>query len=77
VEPYSLDRLSFYQENAGNWTQQLAGELQLQKKKVCIESQHCFEFSTSNTGDQFAYLKVETTAVRIVRTELMTADDAL
>jgi signal transduction histidine kinase len=77
VEPYSLDRLSFYQENAGRWTEQLAGELQLQKKKICIELQHCFEFSTSNTGDQFAYLKVETTAVRIVRTELMTADDAL
>jgi signal transduction histidine kinase len=77
VEPYSLDRLSFYQEVAGGWTQQLAGELQLQKKKTCIELQHCFEFSTSNTGDQFAYLKVETTAVRIVRTELMTVDDAL
>ena len=77
VEPYSLDRLSFYQEDSGNWSQQLAGEMQPQKKKVCIELHHCFEFSTSNTGDQFAYLKVETTAVRIVRTELMTADDAL
>jgi signal transduction histidine kinase len=77
VEPYSLDRLSFYQEDAGNWTQQLAGELQLQKKNICIELQHCFEFSASNTGDQFAYLKVETTSVRIVRTQLMTADDAL
>jgi signal transduction histidine kinase len=77
VEPYSLDRLSFYQDGAGGWTQQLAGELQPQKKKICIELQHCFEFSTSNTGDQFAYLKVETTAVRIVRTELMTVDDAL
>jgi signal transduction histidine kinase len=76
VEPYSLDRLSFYQDGAGGWTQQLAGELQPQKKKICIELQHCFEFSTSNTGDQFAYLKVETTAVRIVRTELMTVDDA-
>ena len=77
VEPYSLDRLSFYQEDAGIWTQQIAGELQLQKKKICIELQHCFEFSTSNTGDQFAYLKVETTAVRIVRTNVMTADEAL
>jgi signal transduction histidine kinase len=77
VDPYFLDRLTFFQQNAGRWTQQQGGELQLQKKKLCIELQHCFEFNASNTGANFAYLKVETTAVRIVRTDVMTADDAL
>ena len=77
VAPYSLDTLVFHQKNAGLWTQQLAGELQLQKKKVCIELQHCFEFDASNTDANFAYLKVQTTAVRIVRLEVMTADDVL
>ena len=77
VEPYSLDRLTFFQQNAGRWTPQLGGELQAPKKKVCIELQHCFEFNTLNADANFAYLKVETTSVRIVRTEVMTADDAL
>ncbi len=77
VEPYSLDRLTFFQQNAGLGTIQLGGELQASKEKVCIELQHCFEFNTSNTGSNFAYLKVETASVRIVRAEVITADDAL
>lgn len=77
VAPYSLDALVFHQKNAGHWTEQLGGEMQLQKKKVCIERQHCFEFDASNTDANFAYLKVQATSVRIVRTEVMTADDVL
>ncbi|WP_322991619.1 ATP-binding protein [Limnohabitans sp.] len=77
VEPYSLDTLVFHQKDEGHWTQQVGGEMQMQKKKFCIELQHCFAFSASNADDNFAYLKVETTAVRIVRTEVMTADDVL
>ena len=75
VEPYSLDRLDFHQQTTENWTQQRGGELQLQKKNICIELQHCFEFDASNIGQHFAYLKVQTTGVRIVRTDVMTADD--
>lgn len=33
VEPYSLEKLTFYQKNAGSWTQQQGGERQLQQKK--------------------------------------------
>ena len=77
VEPYSLDTLVFHQKDEGHWIQQVGGEMQMQKKKFCIELQHCFAFSASNADDNFAYLKVETTAVRIVRTEVMTADDVL
>jgi signal transduction histidine kinase len=77
VEPYSLDSLAFFQHNAGTWSQQLGGELHPQKKKICIELQHCFEFDASNAGKNVAYLKVETTSVRIVKTEVMTADDVL
>lgn len=77
VEPYHLDRLTFYQQNEGSWAQEQQGELQLPKKKVCAELQHCFEFSASNVGANFAYLKVETVAVRIVRTQVMTTDEAL
>lgn len=78
VEPNSLDSLAFYQQNAGNWTQQLAGDLQpqLQKKNICIELQHCFEFRATHADDQYAYLKVETTGARTVHTELMTAESA-
>jgi two-component system, sensor histidine kinase LadS len=76
VESYSLDRLDFYQQTAGNWTHQRGGELQLQKNNFCIELQHCFEFNASNTGHHYAYLKVQTTGVRIVRTDVMTADKA-
>lgn len=76
VEPYSLDRVDFYQQTAKNWTHQRGGELQLQKNNFCIELQHCFEFDASNTGQHDAYLKVQTTGVRIVRTDVMTADDA-
>ena len=75
VEPYTLDRLDFHQKTAGDWTHQAGGELQLQKKNTCIELQHCFEFNASNSGESFAYLKVQTTGVRIVRTDVMTADD--
>ncbi len=77
VEPYSLDRLVFFQQNAGAWREQLGGEQHKQNEQLCIELQHCFEFSALNNGANFAYLKVETTAVRIVRTEVMTPDDAL
>jgi len=77
VEPYYLDSLTFYQHNQGSWTQEQQGELKQHKRKVCIELQHCFEFSASNVGANFAYLKVETAAVRIVRSQVMTADDAL
>ena len=77
VAPYSLDRLTFYQQNTGSWTAQQGGELQQQKKKICIELQHCFEFNASHTSANFAYLKVETAAVRIISTDVMTADDAL
>lgn len=76
VEPYFLDRLELHQKTLENWTQQRGGELQFQKTKACIEFQHCFEFGASNTGDNFAYLKVQTTGVRIVRTDVMTADSA-
>jgi len=76
VESYSLDRLDFYQQTLGNWTHQRGGELQLQKNNLCIELQHCFEFNASNTGNHYAYLKVQTTGVRIVRTDVMTADKA-
>ncbi|WP_416547021.1 ATP-binding protein [Limnohabitans sp. DCL3] len=76
VGPYSLDSLTFYQKKDDQWTSQHGGELQTPKKKYCIELQHCFEFSGSNTGANFAYLKVQTTAVRIVRTDVMSADEA-
>jgi signal transduction histidine kinase len=72
-----LDNLVFHQKSAGQWTEQVGGELQLLKKKLCIELQHCFEFSAANADDNFAYLKVETSAVRIVRTDVMEADDVL
>ena len=77
VEPYSLDNLAFFQQNAGGWSQQLGGESQFQKKTICIELQHCFEFDASNANRDFAYLKVDTTSVRIVRTALMTEDEAM
>jgi signal transduction histidine kinase len=76
VEPYTLDRLDFHQQTAENWTHQRGGELQLPKKNICIELQHCFEFEASNTGHHFAYLKVQATGLRIVRTDVMAADDA-
>ncbi len=75
VAPYSLERLDFYQNNTGNWTRQQAGELQLQKKRPCIELQHCFEFNVTNADANFAYLKVETSGARIVRTDVMPADE--
>jgi signal transduction histidine kinase len=77
VEPYSLDSLAFFQHKSGTWSQQLGGESQLQKKKVCIELQHCFVFDAANADKDFAYLKVETTAVRIIRTDVVTTDEAL
>jgi two-component system, sensor histidine kinase LadS len=75
VEPHALEILDFYQKNAGSWTRQQAGELQLPKKSICIELQHCFEFSATNTDSNFAYLKVETSGARIVRTDVMALDD--
>jgi hypothetical protein len=75
VEPYSLERLDFHQNNRGHWTRQQAGELQLQKKRICIELQHCFEFSATNAESNFAYLKVETSGARIVRADVMAPDD--
>ncbi|WP_300552646.1 ATP-binding protein [Limnohabitans sp. Rim8] len=74
VDPYTLDKLDFYQQTFGNWTHQLGGELQLEKKNICIELQHCFEFNASNARNQFAYLKVQTTGVRIVRMDVMAPD---
>ncbi len=77
VEPYSLDSLVFFQHQSGTWSEQLGGELQPPKKKVCIELQHCFVFDASHADKDFAYLKVQTTAVRIIRTDVVTADEAL
>ena len=72
---YSLDRLTFYQQQEGRWTSQQGGELQPPKKKVCIDSQHCFAIDSVGSGSDFAYLKVQTDAARIVQTTVMTADD--
>jgi len=76
VDPYSLDSLAFYQKKENQWSQQLGGEFHATQKKYCLELQHCFEFSASNSGANFAYLKLETTGVRIVRTDVMTPDEA-
>jgi signal transduction histidine kinase len=77
VEPYSLERLSFFQLNAENWTPQRGGVLQLPKKNICIDLQHCFSFRPVNVDAAYAYLKVETTGARIVRTDVMMAEDML
>lgn len=77
VEPYFLDKLTFYQHSAGKWTQQQGGELRWPLKNICFDLQHCFEFSASHADAQFAYLKVETSGVRIVRTDVMTDEDMM
>lgn len=77
VEPYSLNKLVFFQKHGENWTQQRGGELPLDLKNLCIELQHCFQFNASNVGPNFAYLKVETTGYRIVRGSVMAADEML
>jgi signal transduction histidine kinase len=77
LEPYSLDGLTFYQNDSGKWTQQTTGQLHLPKKSICIELQHCFEFSALNIDANFAYLKVETSGARIVRTQVVMADGVL
>ena len=72
---YSLDRLTFYQQQEGRWTAQQGGELQPPTKKVCIDSQHCFALNPADSSSNFTYLKVQTEAARIVQTTVMTADD--
>lgn len=49
----------------------------MQQSNSCIELQHCFAFSAGHAGSDFAYLKVETTAARIIRIDVMQADDML
>jgi signal transduction histidine kinase len=75
VEPYSLDRLTFYQQQEDRWTSQQGGELQPPTKKVCIDWKHCFALNPIGSGSDFAYLKVQTNGARIVRTTVMSADD--
>ena len=75
VGTYSLDSLTFYQQQEGGWTSQQGGELQPPTKKVCIDWQHCFAFHSADSSSDFAYLKVQTDAARIVQTTVMTADD--
>lgn len=77
IEPYTLDTLDFYQKQNGKWMHQQAGELHSQKKNICIDLQHCFEFSAANADSNFAYLKLRTTGARIVRTDVMATGDML
>jgi signal transduction histidine kinase len=77
VGPYSLDQLTFYIEENGQWVAQQGGDRFVKSWKNCPDDLHCFSFDAPKSSPVTAFLKVKTDTVRVVQTALVSSDEVI
>ena len=77
VGPYSLDQLTFYAEQNGQWVAQQGGDRFVKSWKNCPDDLYCFSFDAPKTSPVTAYLKVQTDTVRVVQAALVSSDEVM
>jgi signal transduction histidine kinase len=77
VGPYSLDQLTFYAEQNGQWVAQQGGDRFVKSWKNCPDDLYCFSFDAPKSSPVTAYLKVQTDTVRVVNTALVSSDEVM
>ena len=77
VGPYSLDQLTFYAEQNGQWVAQQGGDRFVKSWKNCPDDLYCFSFDAPKSSPVTAYLKVQTDTVRVVQAALVSSDEVM
>jgi two-component system, sensor histidine kinase LadS len=77
VGPYSLDQLTFYVEENGQWVAQQGGDRFVKSWKNCPDELYCFSFEAPKGSPVTAYLKIQTDTVRVVNTALISSDEVM
>jgi signal transduction histidine kinase len=77
VGPYSLDQLTFYVEDNGQWVAQQGGDRFVKSWRNCPDDLYCFSFDAPKGSPVTAYLKVQTETVRVVQTALVSSDEVI
>jgi signal transduction histidine kinase len=77
VGPYSLDQLTFYVEENGQWVAQQGGDRIVKSWKNCPDDLYCFSFDAPKSSPVTAFLKVQTDTVRVVQTALVSSDEVI
>uniref|UniRef100_UPI0037C010EC 7TMR-DISMED2 domain-containing protein n=1 Tax=Limnohabitans sp. TaxID=1907725 RepID=UPI0037C010EC len=77
VGPYSLDQLTFYVEDNGQWVAQQGGDRFVKSWENCPDDLYCFSFDAPKGSPVTAFLKVQTETVRVVQTALVSSDEVI
>jgi signal transduction histidine kinase len=77
VGPYSLDQLTFYVEENGQWVAQQGGDRFVKSWKNCPDDLYCFAFDAPKGSPVTAYLKIQTDTVRVVKAALVSSDEVI
>jgi two-component system, sensor histidine kinase LadS len=77
VGPYSLDQLTFYVEENGQWVVQQGGDRFVKSWKNCPDDLYCLSFDAPKGSPVTAYLKIQTDTVRVVNTALVSSDEVM
>ncbi|WP_293747643.1 ATP-binding protein [Limnohabitans sp. Rim8] len=77
VGPYSLDQLTFYVEENGQWVAQQGGDRFVKSWKNCPDDLYCFSFDAPEGSPVTAYLKIQTDTVRVVHTALVSSEQVM
>ena len=77
VGPYSLDQLTFYVEENGQWVAQQGGDRFIKSWKNCPDDLYCFSVDVVKGSPVTAYLKIQTDTVRVVQATLVSSDEVM
>jgi two-component system, sensor histidine kinase LadS len=77
VGPYSLDQLTFYVEENGQWVAQQGGDRFVKSWKNCPDDLYCFSVDVVKGSPVTAYLKIQTDTVRVVQAALVSSDEVM
>ena len=77
VGPYSLDQLTFYVEDNGQWVAQQGGDRIVKSWKNCPDDLYCFSFDAPKSSPVTAFLKVQTDTIRVVQATLVPSDEVI
>jgi signal transduction histidine kinase len=74
VGPYFLDHLDLFSWVNGHWLEQLGGAKHPKQVKICPVDLNCFELNASTQETVNYFLKINTYGARVIRAEVMPAE---
>ena len=70
VGPHSLDHIELYENVAGKWVRQVAGDRHVSTRSVCPDDYHCFALNPDRTPTEPLYLRIQTPGLAPVDTNV-------